>query len=169
MSLLQKEENDEGDEVISMYFTDGDFVISAREITTILVAIVIVPIVLKILYRKIRNVVVNRNDKFEDYPGSIKFTDIYEENKPNANKFSDIADVYIEKDFEKDYLDTGREEKVIFEENISGVSFGYNEKTRVLTIGEKCESKNVVPIEVKLSKFDDLRDFVDRLEDYVNE
>jgi hypothetical protein len=129
-----------------MYFTDDGFVISAREITAILAIIVIVPILLKILYRKICNMIGNKYS--EDYPGSTKFADIYQESD----------------------LDTERQKKVIFEEIISNVIFRYDEKTKMLTIGERSDISNTQPIKVKLSNgIEGLREFVDRLEEYVNE
>lgn len=149
-----------------MYFTDGGFVISAREIIVILAITIIVPIVITILYRKI----INKYSGSEDYPGSINPENMHVGNKSYINRFSDIADVYRENNFEKSDLDTERQKKVIFEEIISNVIFRYDEKTKMLTIGERSDLSNIQPIKVKLnSGIEDLRDFVDRLEEYVNE
>lgn len=131
-----------------MYFTDNGFVISGRDILIIAVAISTGLLVLQVIGKKIRNIT-SRENKFEDYPGSTKI--------------SDISDVYRENN-----LDIERRKDVIFEEKISGIPFRYDEKTRVLTIGERFDS-NTHPIEVKLNSFDDLKEFVERLEDYVNE
>lgn len=155
-----------------MYFTDDGFVISARDITIILAIIIMIPIVLKILYRKIRNMVVSKYSGSEDYPGSTKFADIHQENRSDTNTFSDISDVYRENrsDIKESNLDTERQEKVIFEEIISNVIFRYDEKTKMLTIGERSDISNAQPIKVKLSSgIEDLRAFVDRLEEYVDE
>ena len=81
----------------------------------------------------------------------------YQENKLDTSRFSDIADRYLENE-----LDTERQEKVIFEEIISNVVFGYDEKTKFLTIGERFDTKSEVqPIKIKLDGIDDLREFVD--------
>jgi hypothetical protein len=153
-----------------MYFTDEGFVISAREITAILVIIVMVSILLKILYGKICNTIVSKYS--EDYPGSTKFADMHEENRSGISTFSDISDVYRENrsDIKESDLDIERQEKVIFEEIISNVIFRYDEKTKMLTIGERSDISNAQPIKMKLnSGIEDLREFVDRLEEYVNE
>jgi len=140
-----------------MYFTDHSFSISGREILVLLVIISISLFILQIFGRKIRDIT-RKYSEPDDYPGSTKLPDVYEENNFGKDRISDIADAhYIE-----------RREKVIFEENISGVPFRYDEKTRMLTIGKRFDS-NTSPIEVKLNSLDDLREFVDRLEDYVNE
>lgn len=141
-----------------MYFTNDGFVISGYEIFLIIFGISAVTIIFRLFDRISRY-----NNSSEDYPGSKKFQDFadaYQASKLNEEMFSDT---HIE-----DNLDTERRERVIFEEMISNVPFRYDEKTKILTIGERYDS-SAEPIKVKLSSLDDLREFVDRLEDYVNE
>lgn len=118
--------------------------------------------VLGVLIRIISNAI-SKASKSEDYPGSTKFGDARQENKLDT-RFSDISDVYKEND-----IDTERQDKVIFEEIISNVTFRYDEKTKILTIGEKYDTSNEQPIKVKLNSLADLGEFVDRLEEYVDE
>lgn len=147
-----------------MYLTDSGLVISGRE--AILVAIVAISIVLLGAFIRITYNKIGKANKYDDYPGSSKFEDIYQENILDTSRFSDIADRYLES-----VLDTERQDKVIFEEIISNVIFRYDEKTKFLTIGERFDTKSEIqPIKIKLNNgIDDLREFVDRLEDYVNE
>lgn len=127
----------------TMYFTDDGLVISAREITEIIVAIVIVAMMSNMVYRKISSIATNRSSKSEDYPYHSRFEDRH--------------------------MEIERQEKVIFEEVISNVTFRYDEHTKMLTIGERSDVSDAQQIKVKLSSLDDLREFVDRLEEYVNE
>lgn len=127
-----------------MHLTGDIITISSYDILIAIFVLIIGPTILKVFYRKTVDIadVYNGHD---DYPGSEKSPDIYEE----------------------DDLDTERREKVIFEETISGVIFRYDEKTRVLEIGEGQTS--IPPIKMKLNRFSDFREFVDRLEEYINE
>lgn len=147
-----------------MYFTNDGFVISGIEIFWIIIAIPTIVAMLQLFGRVSRYIAARWTSKSEDYPGSIKFQDIHEEYKSDVNRFSDVADAYDEND-----LDKKRRERVIFEEIISNAIFRYDEKTKMLTIGDRSASSDAQPIKMKLSGIDDLRDFVDRLEDYVNE
>lgn len=140
-----------------MYLTGDDFSISVTDILIILVVISIGPSMLQMFGRKIRDIT-RRDSGPDDYPGSTKLPDVYKENNFDKDRISDIADAY--------YIE--RREKVIFEENISGVPFRYDEKTKVLTIGEMFDP-NTPPISAKLNSLDDLRKFVDRLEKYIDE
>ncbi len=147
-----------------MYFTGNDFVISGHEIFLTIIAIFLVVSAIRLFIMAVNNIVVRRAKSSDDYPGSTKYEDI-SNREDNPREFSDIADII----YERAYLDDERREKVIFEENICGVPFRYDEKTRVLTIGEKCVSKDTFPVEIKLNSFNDLKEFVYRLEDYVKE
>jgi hypothetical protein len=173
-----------------MYFTSDGFVISGYELFWIIFGIITIVAILKLLGRIVGRIVSRWNSKSEDYPGSTKSGNYH-----SQKKFRDFADFYLESDLDtkrsldsldtsdtldisdtsdtldvhgENDLDTERRERVIFEEMISNVPFRYDEKTKILTIGEGHNS-SVEPIKVKLSSLDDLREFVDRLEDYVNE
>lgn len=50
----------------------------------------------------------------------------------------------------------------IFEERIAGVPFRYDETTNELTIG--IESVDSKPIVLKIEDFDELRNFIDKIE-----
>ena len=149
-----------------MYFTNDNFVISGLDIFWIIFGIITIIAILKLLDRIVGRIVSRWTSKSEDYPGSAKssdLSDMHQENNRDTKMFSDIADVYYKSDLEKE-----RRKRVIFEEMISNVPFRYDEKTKMLTIGEGHNS-SVEPIKVKLSGLKDLREFVDRLEDYVDE
>lgn len=145
-----------------MYLTNDGFVVSGREIILIIFAMSVIIAIFISFGRIIRYIISKRNDKYDDYPGSSKFEDIYQDVKLDTDK-SDISDTYDESDLNRKW-----QEKVIFEETISNVPFRYDERTKVLTIGERFES-STEPINVKLNSLNDLREFVDRLENYVNE
>lgn len=149
-----------------MYFTDNGFVISGQEIIIIAVTILAIFVLLNLVSMRINNIArkINMSD---DYPGSTKFQD--KGNKSDTKPLSDIADTYIADVHLENEFDTKRREKVIFEENISNVSFRYDEKTKILAIREGYDSSDAPTIKVKLDSLDDLRTFVDRLEEYVNE
>ena len=146
-----------------MYFTNDGFVISGYEVFLIIFGIAAI-ITVFILFGRISSYIMpNWTNKSDDYPGSKKFADFadaYQESRLNENMFSDVH--------REDDLDAERRERVIFEEIISNVIFRYDEKTKMLTIGEDYES-STEPIKVKLNSIVDLREFVDRLEEYVNE
>jgi hypothetical protein len=144
------------------YFTNDGFVISGYEIFLIIFGIIAIVIIFR-LFDRISRYISKWTCKSDDYPGPKKFADsadIYQESRLNENMFSDV--------YREDDLYTERRERVIFEEIISDVRFRYDEKTKLLTIGESYES-STEPIKVKLNSLDDLREFVDRLEEYVNE
>jgi hypothetical protein len=146
-----------------MYFTNDGFVISGYEIFLIIFGISAITIIFRLFDRISRCITSKWTNSSEDYPGSKKFQDFadaYQASKLNEDMFSDTR--------REDNLDTERRERVIFEEMISNVPFRYDEKTKILTIGERYDS-SAEPIKVKLSSLDDLREFVDRLEEYVNE
>ncbi len=134
-----------------MYFTNDGFVISGYEIFLIIFGIAAIITVFR-LFDRISRYISKLTCKSDDYPGSKKFVD--------------FADVYRESRLND--LGAERRERVIFEEIISNVRFRYDEKTKMLTIGESYEL-STEPIKVKLNSLDDLREFVDRLEEYVNE
>ncbi len=75
-----------------------------------------------------------------------------------------------EKAVKKEPIKEPKEEEIIevrkmeFTEKISGVPFTYDEKTRMLTIGK--DTKVTVKLE---NGIEDFRDYVDRLEEYVQE
>ncbi len=129
-----------------MYFKINDLVISDLDILETIFTVYVGIFMLKILTSTIRNVN-TRTNKSDDYPGSIKLED------------------------EENLLYTERREKVIFEETISNAVFRYDEKTRILTIENrnKLTDANVPPISMQLDSIVDLREFVDRLEEYVDE
>ena len=132
----------------------------------IIFAISAIIIIFKLFGRIVRLMTSEWDGRSDDYPGSKKFADfadMYRESNLDTKKFSDISDVDKENS-----LDSERRERVIFEEIISNIPFRYDEKTKILTIGERYNS-SVEPVKVKLSSLDDLREFVDRLEEYVNE
>lgn len=131
-----------------MYLTDDTITVSSYDILIAIFVLTVGPIILKALSRKVADIadVYNKSD---DYPGPAKSPDIFEEDDGGYD------------------LDTERREKVIFEEKISNVIFRYDEKTRVLTIGE--EQTSMPPIKMKLNSFSDFREFVDRLEEYIDE
>ncbi len=129
-----------------MYFKINDLVISDLNILEAIFAAYVGIFMLKILISTTSNIN-KRTNKSDDYPGSIKLED------------------------EENLLYTERREKVIFEETISNVVFRYDEKTRILTIENrnKLTDANVPPISMQLDSIVDLREFVDRLEEYVDE
>ncbi len=131
---------------MTMYFKINDLVISDLDILETIFTVYVGIFMLKILTSTIRNVN-TRTNKSDDYPGSIKLED------------------------EENLLYTERREKVIFEETISNAVFRYDEKTRILTIENrnKLTDANVPPISMQLDSIVDLREFVDRLEEYVDE
>jgi hypothetical protein len=142
-----------------MYLTNDGLVISGLEIILIIFALLII-ITIFISFGRINRYITSKwINKSDDYPGSTNFEDVHK-NKLDTCKPSDITDMYNDNGL------NSVQEKVIFEEIISDVSFRYDEKTRVLTIEEMNESTD--PIEVKLNSLDELREFVNRLEDYVN-
>lgn len=146
-----------------MYFTNDGFVISGYEIFLLIFGISAIAIIFRLFGHISRYIMSKWTNKYDDYPGSKKFSDFedaYQESRLNAKIFSDVH--------REDDLDIERRERVIFEEMISNVNFRYDEKTKILTIGERYES-STEPIKVKLNSLDDLREFVDRLEEYVNE
>jgi hypothetical protein len=140
-----------------MYFTDDGFVISGREIFTIIVAITISITVIQML----RWILHSYQQKIDDYPDSMESRENYKEG---------VLDKQLGINSDID-LDKERRNKVIFEEKISGVIFRYDEETRVLTIGNRrgLTNTDIPPVEVRLESFNEFREFVDRLEEYVNE
>lgn len=144
------------DKTIGMYLDESGFIISGWEIIEIIFIISIGYTILKFFGGKILNITV-RFDEHDDYPGSTKLS---EDRKNEKNYRTIIEDAYLYSEMQ---------EKMIFEENISGVPFRYDEKTRVLTIGQRFNNDGPHPIDVNLDSFDDFREFVDRLEEYINE
>jgi len=145
-----------------MYLDENGFIISGNEIIEIIFLLSIIYMIFQLFYRNIADIgkIFDRiTEHDDDYPGSTKFSKI----KKDEKRIRSIEDIYLKSS------DSEREEKMIFEENISGVPFRYDEKTRVLTIGERYNRDGPNPIEVNLDSFDDFREFVDRLEEYINE
>ncbi len=142
-----------------MQLTDDGFVISGVEILYIVLAIYLLIFMTK-LFDKVDDYLRAKlpSDAFkpDDYPGST-----------NYSGGSYGSDTYIDND-----LDEERRDKVIFEEIISGVIFRYDEESRVLSIAHRKGLTNTdeKPIEMVLENgIEDFREFVDRLEQYVDE
>lgn len=154
-----------------MELTDNEFIISGREILYIVVIISLAIVTISFfrmsmrIYRK-RDI----DNRVDDYLGSKIPSDMYKpDDYPGSTRYSDSSngsDAYIENE-----SDVERRDKVIFEELISGVIFRYDEKTRILSMRNRRDLPNTdVHIEMTLSNgIEDLRDFVDRLEEYVSE
>ena len=144
-----------------MYLDENGFIISGNEIISIIFLLSMIYMIFQLFIRNIGDIgkIFDIFTEHDDYPGSTKFSKNKKDEKGNRS----IEDVYLESS------DLEREEKMIFEENISGVPFRYDEKTRVLTIGERYNRDGPNPIEVNLDSFDDFREFVDRLEEYIDE
>lgn len=62
-----------------------------------------------------------------------------------------------------------RRNNMIFEEKISGVTFRYDEEERILQIIDSRGNMSRDPINIELDGIGELIDFVDRLEEYVDE
>jgi len=154
-----------------MELTDNGFVISGYEILNIVLLLYLLLFMTKLF--KMASKILDRHneDKVDDYLGSKMPSDAFKpDDYPGHTSYSDSSygsDVHIDND-----LDVERRDKVIFEEMISGVIFRYDENTRVLSIGNRRDLSNtdVKPIEMRLDNgIEDFREFVDRLEQYVDE
>ncbi len=147
-----------------MNLDENGFTILGNEIIEIIFLLSMIYMLSQLIFRnigdigKIFDMFTQNND---DYPGSNKYSKDKKDEKYNGG----IEDIYLE----SSNIDSERKEKMIFEENISGVPFRYDERTRVLTIGKGLGVDGPAPIEVNLDSFDDFRKYVDRLEEYIDE
>lgn len=151
-----------------MELTDSGFIISGNEILYIVIVISLAFFTMN-LYRVSMRIYRRRDidNRVDDYLGSRIPYDAYKHRDyPISTRHIDI-DAYIDRE-----LDIERRDKVIFEELISDVIFRYDENTRILSMRDRRDLSNtdVKPIEMKLDNgIVDLREFVDRLEEYVDE
>lgn len=154
-----------------MQLTDNGFVISGYEILYIILSIYLLIFMIKLFKMTLKIRGRYNEDKVDNYLGSKMPSDAFKSNDHHGStSYSDGShgsDTYIDND-----LDVERRDKVIFEEIISGVKFRYDEESRILSITKMrgLTNTDVKPIEMVLENgIEDFREFVDRLEQYVDE
>jgi len=137
-----------------MQFTEDGFSISTDEIMLTFMLLVSIYFFSKIIWRLIQS----------KYNSSTKNDGIFKfgQTKPIIPVEDDQDD--DEEEENDEYYESEEEKKMKFEEDINGIPFKYDEKTKILTIGFGSRS-----VTVQLDDFNQFREFVDRLEEYIQE